>query len=341
MIEDQDIDWLATMHFISLVDSFVRESGYSTEQLMQGVDLKVEELLQGSALTSPAQECAILHNALYLTKDRYLGLVLGSRCRVASFGIFGFTLLSSRNLREALSLLFEYPLPLLGSGYQLELIEKHGEALLCVRDSFDAGDGLRLLAIEFCLTALHRLMGDLLCRELPLSSVNIARGASNRARYRQHFECPVSTSPSLSDSLSFDARWLDLPLPWAHPIAHGEMKRQCADLKLSLEVQSSILGNVRSAILSQFDQAPTLTGIAQSMGCSSKTLQRQLRAAGTNFGEVLGELRYQRAQELLLQQVPVTRIAERLGFSEPAAFRRAFQRWSGCTPSQYRCRVHH
>lgn len=340
MPEDQDIDRLATLHFISLVDALAREAGHATEQLVQGVDLKAEDLRQGAGLISPTQEYAILRNALRLTGDRYLGLALGSRCRVASFGIFGFTLLSSRSLREALALLFEYPLPL-GTGYQLELTEERGVALLRIRDSFDIEDELRLLAIEFCLTALHRLMGDLLCRELPLRSVNIARGAGNRARYREYFKCPVAMSPGLADALSFDARWLDLPLPWAHPVAHAEMKRQCAELKSNLEVPRSTLCNVRSAIRAQFDQAPTLNNVAHSMECSSKTLQRHLRAAGTSFGELLGELRYQRAQELLSQQMPVSHIAERLGFSEPAAFRRAFQRWSGCTPSQYRSRVRH
>lgn len=341
MSADQEIDRMATLHFIALVDSLICETGHVTEALLQGVDLKVDELHQGLKLITPGQEYAILRNALRLTDDRHLGLVLGSRCKLASYGIFGFTLLSSNNLRAAMALLFEYPLPL-GTGYVLKLTEERGVATLHISDTFEVEAELRLLAIEFCLTALQRLMSDLLWKELPLLAVSI-RGAMTACRtsYQTYFKCPVSIEPGLSNALMFDARWLDLPLPWAHPAAHSEMQKQCSELKSSLEVPRTFLSNVRSAICTQFDKVPTLSNIADTMDCSSKTLQRQLRAAGTSFNELLGELRYERAQKLLLQQVPVARIAEQLGFSESAAFRRAFQRWSGCTPSQYRSRVRH
>ncbi|MBK5413267.1 AraC family transcriptional regulator [Pseudomonas sp. TH31] len=341
MSTDQEIDRMATLHFIALVDSLVCETGHATEALLQGVDLKVEELHQGLKLITSAQEFSILRNALRLTGDRHLGLVLGSRCKLASYGIFGFTLLSSSNLRAALALLFEYPLPL-GTGYVLKLTEVNGVATLHISDTFEIEAELRLLAVEFCSMALQRLISDLLWKDLPLLAVNI-RGATSAdcTAYQAHFKCPVSIGPGSSCALMFDARWLDLPLPWAHPAAHGEMQKQCSELKSNLEVPRNFLSNVRSAICAQFDKSPTLTNVADSVDCSSKTLQRHLRAAGTSFNEVLGELRYERAQKLLLQQVPVARVAEQLGFSESAAFRRAFQRWSGCTPSQYRSRIRH
>ncbi|WP_447791952.1 AraC family transcriptional regulator [Pseudomonas farris] len=338
---DQDIDRLATLHFIALLDVLVGEAGHSTEQLLRGTDLKVEELHQGLKLITPAQEYAILRNGLRLTGNAHLGLVLGSRCRLASFGIFGFTLLSCNNLRDALALLFEYPLPL-GTGFELALLEEQSVAMLEVSDTFEVEDELRLLAIEFCLTALQSLIGDLLGQALPLLAVNIGwPQVSQCASYEKYFACPVSLRSGRPNTLTFNARWLDLPLPWAHPVALDEMKKQCSELKSNLEVPRNFLSNIRSVICTQFDQAPTLNNIACSMDCSSKTLQRHLRAAGTSFNELLGELRYERAQKLLLKQMPVARIAEQLGFSESAAFRRAFQRWSGCTPSQYRSRVRH
>lgn len=335
----QYIDRLATLHFIALVNAFVGESGHSTESLLLGTELVANDLQTGDKLISVEQECIILRNAWRLTEAKHLGLELGHRCRLAAYGFFGFTLLSSSDLRAALELFFEYPLPL-GSGYELTLVQEQDRAWLNVDATFDVENELRWLAIEFSLTALQSVMADLLYQPLPLAAVNIGFAIEPLcAPYLQYFKCPVTFDVSRPTSLSFDARWLDQPLPCANPTAHNEMKARCLVLKSHLENPRDFLTSVRSAICAGFDTSPSLSNVATSMACSSKTLQRHLRAAGTSFNELLCETRYQRARELLVRQVPVARIAEDLGFSEAAAFRRAFQRWSGCTPSQYRSQI--
>ncbi|WP_297844184.1 AraC family transcriptional regulator [Pseudomonas sp.] len=337
----QYIDRLATLHFIALINAFVGESGHSTDSLLNGTQLVSDDLRAGDKLISVQQECMILRNALRLTGAGHLGLELGHRCRLAAYGIFGFTLLSSRDLRSALELFFEYPLPL-GTGFDLTLVEQQGIASLHVSAAFDIEDELRWLAIEFCLTALQSVMVDLLYQPLPLSGINIGFAIeSPAAPYQGYFNCPVTFDASRPNSLSFDAAWLNQPLPCANPTAHSEMRAHCSVLKSHLESPRDFLASVKSAICAGFDTSPSLSKVALSMACSSKTLQRHLRAAGTSFNEQLCETRYQRAQELLLRQMPVARIAENLGFSEAAAFRRAFQRWSGCTPSQYRSQIKH
>lgn len=337
----QYIDRLATLHFIALVNAFVGESGHCTDSLLHGTELVADDLRSGDKLISVEQECMILRNAMRLTEASHLGLELGHRCRLAAYGVFGFTLLSSPDLRAALELFFEYPLPL-GTGFELTLVQEQERAWLNVDATFDIEDELRWLAIEFSLTALQSVMADLLYQPLPPTAINIGFAIEPDATpYLQYFGCPVTFDASRPTSLSFDAVWLDQPLPCANATAHSEMKARCAVLKSHLESPRDFLASVKSAIYAGFDTSPSLSNVAIAMACSSKTLQRHLRAAGTSFNEMLCQTRYQRAQELLLRQVPVARIAENLGFSEAAAFRRAFQRWSGCTPSQYRSQVRH
>lgn len=335
------IDRLATLHFIALVNAFAGESGHTTESLLHGTQLTADDLRAGDKLISVEQECVILRNAQRLTRARHLGLELGHRCRLAAYGVFGFTLLSSADLGSALELFFEYPLPL-GTGFELQLVREQDIAWLNIDATFDIGDELRGLAIEFSLAALQCVMADLLYQPLPLRAINIGFASqAESAPYLQYFDCPVTFDLSRPTSLSFDAAWLERPLPCANSTAHNEMKAHCSVLKSHLESPRDFLASVKSAICAGFDTSPSLSNVASSMACSSKTLQRHLRAAGTSFNELLCEARYQRAQELLSRQMPVARIAENLGFSEPAAFRRAFQRWSGCTPSQYRLQVRH
>ena len=80
-----------------------------------------------------------------------------------------------------------------------------------------------------------------------------------------------------------------------------------------------------------------LEGLAQQMNCSPRTLRRHLHDLGCSYQELLDELRFEQAKQMLCEdQLPIYQIAEALGFSETASFRHAFQRWSGLAPSDFR-----
>lgn len=82
--------------------------------------------------------------------------------------------------------------------------------------------------------------------------------------------------------------------------------------------------------------------IANNMAMSSRSLQRKLQQEGSSFQQLFDEYRHQRSL-LLLQdkQVSLADIAQQLGFSENSTFYRAFKRWQGITPGEYRQRQLH
>lgn len=85
------------------------------------------------------------------------------------------------------------------------------------------------------------------------------------------------------------------------------------------------------------DGPPTQQQIADSLHVSNRTLQRRLKEEGTSFMDLLQDTRLDLARDYLLQ--PARSIVETsylLGFSEPSTFSRAFKRWTGQAPTEFR-----
>ena len=77
--------------------------------------------------------------------------------------------------------------------------------------------------------------------------------------------------------------------------------------------------------------------VARSMATSVRSLQRRLAAAGTTYQELLDLTRRETASRYLADRaLSVSQVGYLLGYSEPAAFHRAFKRWHGSTPQEFR-----
>ena len=85
------------------------------------------------------------------------------------------------------------------------------------------------------------------------------------------------------------------------------------------------------------DGPPSQQQIAEALHVSNRTLQRRLKDEGTSFMDLLQDTRLQLAQKYLQQRSrSVVETAYMLGFSEPSTFSRAFKRWTGVAPADYR-----
>ena len=85
--------------------------------------------------------------------------------------------------------------------------------------------------------------------------------------------------------------------------------------------------------------SPTIETAAEMAGASVRTLQRRLSESGSSYGSLLDRIRFEKVIELM--DSPGTRfkeIAYRLGFSDAANFTRAFRRWTGISPKEFRRR---
>ena len=80
----------------------------------------------------------------------------------------------------------------------------------------------------------------------------------------------------------------------------------------------------------------TLDQTAMKMGMSTRTLQRRLAEQGLSYSGLVDEVRFLQARELILYHKKLMDVAIQLGYSDAGSFTRAFERWTGMTPMQYR-----
>ncbi|PYB86283.1 MULTISPECIES: AraC family transcriptional regulator [Pseudomonas] len=324
---------LTTLNAVSLILQVFQEDGVDAQHMLAGSGIGPADLGHADARITTQQELQVCANAVSRRQD--IGLELGRRMHVSCYGMLGYALLSSATLGDALRLALTFP-ALLGTVFQLRLVDDGQRVWLSASDHYDA-PGLAAFNAEFCLLSLKVICDDLLGRQLPLLAARFEHPRpSYHALYDPAFQCPLGFDAS-DNAFAFERRWLDMPLPLADPITHKAMGERCRRLNLEFTGRQAWLGRIRQLLLRQLDAAPGLEGLARQMNCSSRTLRRHLQALGSSYQQLLDELRFERAKQLLAEdQMPIYRIAETLGFSETASFRHAFQRWSGVAPSHFR-----
>jgi len=328
--------WLNSLHMSALTVALLQEEGIAACDLLAGSGISEQDLAELQKLVNPEQEQQVYANAVRLAPRPAVGLALGLRTRISAYGLLGYAMLSAPTFGEALRVGLSYPV-LLGTYFRLAL-EQDGDIAWLTATGYSEDESLRAFNTEVCLGSLKVTFADLLGQPLPLHAVQVdyPSGSGMARPYARGFGCPVSFGASHS-AIGFDAAWLTRRLPLADPVTHKEMLEQCRRQNVEFAARRAWLERVRGLLAARLADPPGLEELAKQMNCSSRSLRRHLAQQQTSYQQLLDELRFTRAKEMLQQgDIPIYRIAEALGFSETASLRHAFQRWSGQPPSHFR-----
>jgi AraC-like DNA-binding protein len=162
---------------------------------------------------------------------------------------------------------------------------------------------------------------------------------ADRREYEAGFGAAVKIRARHNVLLFTRAAW-SAPLP-RRDLALNRTLRRHAQLLLDrqpLPAADTIVAQVRATLLHQATVGPVpIDRVAEQLAISPRTLQRRLRAEGVSFDQVSQEIRAGLAREYLGDRgLSVGEVGYLLGFSEPSAFTRAFRRWTGQSPHDFR-----
>ena len=159
-----------------------------------------------------------------------------------------------------------------------------------------------------------------------------------RAEYDRIFQVPIVFESDRNAILMTDDSWFTTKTPFPSRYVFGVLSERAEALLKSLENSKSTRGRVESLLVPMLHTGDaSMDTIANKMGLSRQALYRNLKAEGVTFEKVLDELRHKMALHYLSgRKVSVNETAYLVGFSDPAAFSRAFKRWTGSSPSALR-----
>ena len=155
-------------------------------------------------------------------------------------------------------------------------------------------------------------------------------------RFTAFFNAPVEYGAD-TNLLSFSSDQAHISLPYANSELARINDQSVVDYLARFD-HDSIAMRVRATIIERLpDGTPSQGNIAELLHVSMRSLQRRLNNENTNFKELLEGTRH----ELALQYIrephrTIGEITYLLGFSEPSNFSRAFRRWTGMSPAEYR-----
>jgi AraC-like DNA-binding protein len=154
--------------------------------------------------------------------------------------------------------------------------------------------------------------------------------------FQDYFRCPLRFGEAVA-SMTLPAEVLDKPLPAANRVLALALDRTLSACLDKLR-RDDIVSRTKSAITEHLPSGnPTSAGVAADLHLTSRTLQRKLVAEGTTYRTLVDAVRQELAESYLADgDFSLTEISYLLGFSSPAAFTRAFKRWTGLPPQQFR-----
>jgi AraC-like DNA-binding protein len=324
----------AARALLGLVD----ERGASPERMCRGLGFTYEDLRNQHLLLSHTQLRALILRCQRALIEPALGLAVGARQTPVSWGVAGLAMLTCETFGDAMS----YGLAHQGeSGAMMDhLIEGHGREIhLEVRPrQFDLQ--IETYLVDEALASALAVARHVLGTSFKPLRVDLAQTRPDHDEpYRRFYRCPVRFDAGCN-RLTFESHWLGARIPGYDRITCGMVQAQLSTLLAQPVGRNDLVESVTNRMRFGIESRPNQRELAQMVNVSERTLRRRLVQQDTTYRQLRDSTRCERARDLLASSdMTVAEVAGLVGYSDARAFRRAFKRWTGVLPAEFRERL--
>lgn len=320
---------------LQIVHAGMVKAGLDVNAIYQQLGYHAESLPLREMRTEHGLQTLFWQVVEQVTGDPEVGLHLCPHLPVFHGEVLEYLIFSSQTLGEGVSRSLKY-LRLLSDAINLRIVDdEHGARAVVQGSTLDAP---QLRHTEMCV--LYELIAF-------AKSVTDKNFGPQRVRlrfprrvaqeeYDKVFGCPVEFDAPDSE-IWFDRKLLAYRSPrWDPDLL--KLHEELAEKRLSNLKRQDLIEGIRKVFSQRLElDKCDLEDVARELGVPTRRLRFELSRAGTSFSQLLSDFRYALARKLLRStNEPIENIVYLTGFSEPSTFYRAFKRWSGMTPVQYR-----
>ena len=315
------------------IPALIRAHGYDPAEVLAEAGLNPGLLSDPDNRLSFSARCRLTDACSRKLKCPHFGVLVGEQVVLSHLGLVGVLLRCSSNVREALGHLVRYQgfltqMRVLGTEEGSYSTQFRYREPLAAAGCDQVGDAI--------LAGLCALMRSLCGADWAPIQAHFAHPEPTELEpFRKHFRCPLVFSEN-EYVLSFPSRYLSKPLANVEPGLMNVIQNHVEDGLFSPQAcfVSQVYASIETSLRAGKSGSAT---VAALMGVPVRTLSRRLDRLGRSFQKMLDEVRYRSASRMLEDpRLKVDQVAEFLGYQDSASFARAFRRWSGKTPTEWR-----
>ena len=306
--------------------------GYCMEPLLEDTGISRADLDDPDARIPCAAWEAMFRKALELRPMKNVGMRLAAVTPIGAFPLIDYLMATSQNVGEGLARLAHYLR--LVEARSVPILHEDEDQILVSLEGADTP-----FSAEFTVTINLLHWREETAGRFRAAYASFYHEPDDVAEMERVLSCPVHTGASWNGwALSRDMA--QLPLRRRDPILNSLLQRQADVAMARLPRTEGVALEVRRALASRVGGGDTrIQAVARTLAMSTRSLQRRLAAAGVSYQQLLDLARKDAAQHHLTDSsLSIGEVAYLLGYSEPAAFNRAFRRWHNETPQAFRQR---
>jgi AraC-like DNA-binding protein len=314
----------------------LQELGHEPGPIFDSVGFKPAQFADPDTEISYVAGSRLLANCVAATECRHFGLLVGARAGPSCLGVAGFMLWSAADVGTALRGLVQH-LELHDQGSVLTLLTR-GDVTRLGFAIHQSSAKVTEQIYDLSIALICNIMRDLCGEEWNPTEVLLPRRQpQDLAPYRCFFRAPLRFNTEQC-GVVFPTHWLDHRIASANALLHRHLEQEADELH-GLR-HADLIINLRGLLRKSLAAGHcTVSDIARALHIHERTLNRRLHEESTSFRKELDDVRLEMARQFLANSaMPIARIAKALNYADVSAFSRAFKRWTGKTPAQWRAR---
>jgi len=326
--------WSAPVSDLRVVITALGRLGYSIDPLLAAAGVADADLNDPDARIPCEAYGAVLSCAQRQRFTPNIALEIARMTPMGAYPLLDYLVLTSDTVDAGVRQLAHY-FRLIGNPVTITLDESADPIRVGI--SSTAPFGLEYTAALMILHFRNETDGRFTAAELSFQHV-----PDDAAGFERALGCTVRPAASWNGvSVRLDA-WR-LPLRRRDPVLRHVLEAQANDILARLPTRTGLALEVQRALTLRAARGDArIDTLARQLGMSGRTLQRRLAAEGVSYQALLEDARKEAAERYIRQStLAIGEVAYLVGYSEPAAFHRAFKRWFGTTPEGFRQKQRH